>query len=102
MKTPRQTPTEGPCMYCDVVTTEGRFWADPIEEVQMPGTWVYAHENCKGLSHLRMEDMARRRLREDPGDPGLKLMLQIMSKCADTACAKVLDKQDEEKTTEMD
>lgn len=93
------TPVEGRCTYCDEITGEGRFWLDGDGEiVPLPGEWVFAHDKCRKLSAIRLEEIANRKLGENPDDPGLRAVARLFTVYCDRVLAG--DKPQTEKQNE--
>lgn len=68
---------EGPCLYCDVVTSEGR-----VKDVEL-GVWIFSHKKCHNLMLLRLEDQAVKKAEADPDNESLRLTAELFSSLAD-------------------
>ena len=81
-----QLPLTGPCIYCEGETPEGRFWMDDCPEINLKGSWLYAHTNCQKLQALKMEEYANKRLKKHPDDVSLQVMARLFESVADKVC----------------
>lgn len=77
-------PVSGPCSYCGENTSDNRKHEPDIEEF-IGTAWMFHHDRCRKLSALRMEDLAFRKLKENPDDPARQVLCRVFSCLADKA-----------------